>query len=97
VTSPRSVEVTWNLFPSSNLNVAGYLIRYGTIAFNTDGGEVLVPGRNTTSVNLTNLEEDTSYLIAVQYISSDGVIHTMNRVSTSVITWTDGKKYVLVQ
>ena len=95
MTSPRSVEVTWNLFPSTN--VTGYLISYTTTASYTIGGNVTVTGRNTTSVNLTNLEENTPYTITVQSDSSDGLNFTKDAVSTSVKTWTDGKKYVLVQ
>ena len=91
VTSPHSVEVTWDQLPSAN--VTGYLISYTTtasyISISSRSGSVMVTGRSTTSVILTNLEEDTPYTITVQTVSSGTL--SGNSDVVSVTTWTDGK------
>ncbi|XP_065903762.1 protein sidekick-1-like [Dysidea avara] len=89
VTSPHSVEVTWDQLPSAN--VTGYLISYTTtasyISISSRSGSVMVTGRSTTSVILTNLEEDTPYTITVQTVSSGTL--SGNSDVVSVTTWTD--------
>jgi len=87
VTTPRSIEVTWDQFPSPV--ATGYLISYTTIASYTSGGSVMVTGRSTTSVTLTNLEENTPYTITVQTNSNSTLSVSSDPVS--VTTWTDGK------
>ena len=87
VTSPRSVEVMWDQFPSPA--VTGYLISYTTIVSYTSGGSVMVTGRSTTSVTLTNLEENTPYNIIAQTISNGTLSVSSDPVS--VTTWTESK------
>jgi len=87
-----SVVVMWDQSPSTD--VTGYLISYSTDASYVNESDrirsVMVTGRSTTSVTLTNLEENTPYTITVQSDSSiDGVSVPSNVVS--VITLTDGK------
>ena len=87
MTAPHSIEVTWDQALSSD--ATGYLISYTTTASYTSGGSVMVTGRSTTSVTLTNLEENTPYTITVQTDSS-GTLSDNGDV-VSVTTWTDGK------
>jgi len=87
VTSPRSVKVTWD--ESTSVTATGYLISYTTTASYTSGGSMMVTGRGTTSVTLTNLEENTPYTITVQTDSSGTL--SGNSDVVSVTTWTDGK------
>ena len=87
MTSSRSIEVTWD--QSQSTATTGYLISYTTTASYTSGGSVMVNGRSTTSVTLTNLEENTHYTITVQTDSS-GTLSDNGDV-VSVTTWTDGK------
>ena len=87
VTSSRIVEVTWD--QSLEEDATGYLISYATTASYTSGGSMMVTGRDTTSVTLTNLEENTDYTITVQ-TNSSGTL-SGNSVSVSVATWTDSK------
>ena len=87
MTTPRSVEVTWDRSPSTD--ATGYLISYTTTASYTRGGSAMVTGRSTTSVILTDLEENTPYTITVQTDSS-GTLSVSSDV-VSVTTWTDGK------
>ena len=86
VLTPHSVEVTWD--PSPSPGITSYLISYTTTASYTSGGSVSVDG-TTTSHTLTNLEEDTLYIITVQATNSSGVSANSNEVS--VTTYTDGK------
>ena len=86
--TPRSVEVTWD--QSSSSNVTGYLISYTTTASYTSDGSVTVNGGSTTSGTLTNLEENTVYIITVQATTSDSVM-SGNSNEVSVTTYTDGK------
>jgi len=85
VLTPRSVEVTW--YPLSD-DFTGYLISYTTNASYTSGGNVTVNGGNTTSIILTNLEENTLYTITVQAISNDRLNN--NTIEASATTYTDG-------
>ena len=87
VTSSQSVDVTWDQSPSVDAN--GYLISYTTVASYTSGGSVMVTGHSTTSVTLTNLEENTPYTITVQTDRSGTFSGSSDPVS--VTTWTDGK------
>ena len=86
VSTPRSVEVTWD--PSPSPGITSYLISYTTNASNTSGGSMSVDG-TTTSHTLTNLEEGTFYTITVQATNSSGTSANSNEVS--VTTYTDGK------
>ena len=85
VLTPRNVEVTWTM--SSSPDVTGYIISYTTTASYTSGGNMMVSG-STTSHNLTNLEEATTYNITVQATSNSG---NANSDPVSVTTYTDGK------
>ena len=85
--TPRSVEVTWDPSPSSD--VTGYLISYTTTASYTSSGSVTVIGHSTTSVNIDNLEEDTLYTITVQATTDDD--DRSVGVTVEVTTYTDGK------
>ena len=87
VIKPRSIMVAWDQ-PSSTI-ITGYLISYSTTALYTSGGNVMVTGRSTTTVTLTNLEEKTPYTITLQ-IDSNGVLSPPSDV-VSVTTLTDGK------
>ena len=80
--------MTWE--PSSSSDVTGYLISYTTTASYTSGGNVTVNGGSTTSVTLTNLEEDTLYTITVQATTNDNRT-SANSNEVSVRTYTDGK------
>ena len=86
-----SVVVMWDQSPSTD--VTGYLISYSTDASYISESDrmrsVMVTGRSTTSVTLTNLEENTPYTITVQSDSSDGLSAASDVVS--VTTLTDGK------
>ena len=72
VVTSRSIQITWELSSSSD-GVTGYLISYTTTASYTSGGivHVMVHGGSTTSDTLTNLEEDTLYIITVQATTSN--------------------------
>ena len=86
-----SVVVMWEQSPSTD--VTGYLISYSTDASYISESErmrsVEVGVRSTTSVTLTDLEENTPYTITVQSESSDGLSAPSDVVS--VTTLTDGK------
>ena len=75
VLTPRSVVVTWEPPPSSN--IISYLISYTTTALYTSGGSMSVDG-TTTSHTLTNLEEGTLYNITVQATNSSGTSANSN-------------------
>jgi len=87
----RNVEVTWDQSPL--IDATGYLISYTTTASYTSGGSVIVTGRSTTGVILTNLEENTLYTITVQTDRS-GILSVPSDV-VSVTTWTDGKGQIM--
>ena len=86
-----SVVVMWDQSPSTD--VTGYLISYFTDASYISDSDrmrsVMVSGRSTTSVTLTNLEENTPYTITVQSNSSDELSASSEVIS--VTTLTDGK------
>ena len=84
----RSIDVTWNAFPTTS-NIIGYFILYSTTASYTTGGNVTVNGVSISSYILTNLEEYTSYTITVQTISINGTSDESNEVL--VTTYTDSK------
>ena len=90
VLTPRSVEVTWNAFPTSS-GIIGYLISYNTTASYTSGGDVTVNGMSTSRYILTNLEEYTSYTITVQTISNNGT--SDESIEVLVTTYTASKWY----
>ena len=86
-----SVVVMWDQSPSTD--VTGYLISYSTDASYISESDrmrsVMVTDRSTTSVALTNLEENTPYTITAESISSDELSAPSDVVS--VTTLTDGK------
>ena len=88
VLTPRSVEVTWTV--SSSSDVTGYIISYTTTASYTSGGSVMVNQRTTTRGTLNNLEEGTTYTIAVQATTSDNRM-SVNSNAVSVTTTSIGK------
>ena len=85
----RSIQITWEPSPSTDITVTGYLILYFTNASHADGGNVSVNGVDNRSHNLTNLEEDTFYAITMQTTSDDGMSANSNEVL--VRTYADGK------
>ena len=87
ILSPRSIKVMWNL--SSLFGITGYIISYTTNASYANGGSVTVNGGGTTSYILTNLEEDTHYVITVQATSNNIISPSSNKVS--VTTSADSK------
>ena len=78
---------------SLSTDVTGYLISYSTDASYISESDrirsAMVAGSSTTSVILTNLEENTPYSITVQSDSSDGLSAPSDVVS--VTTLTDGE------
>jgi len=86
-----SVVVMWE--QSLSTDVTGYLILYSTDASYISQSDrmrsVIVNGHSTTSVTLTDLEENTLYTITVQSDSSDGL--SAPSVVVSVTTLTNGK------
>ena len=87
VTAPHSVVVTWN--QSRTSGTTGYLVVYQTTTSYASAGRLMVTGRSTTSVNLSDLEENTPYNITVQSNSS-GILSAPSDV-VSVKTLSDGK------
>ena len=85
------VVVMWDQSPSTD--VTGYFISYSTNASYISEIDrmrsVMVTGRSTTSVTLTNLEENTPYNITVQSDSSGGLGAPSYVVSVTALT--DGK------
>ena len=79
----HSVEVTWD----QSSDVTSYLISYTTTASSTS---VTVNDGSTTSYTLTNLEQNTQYIITVQAKSSDNKLSIKNN-EISVTTYVDGK------
>ena len=88
VVTSRSIQITWE--PSLSSDVTGYLISYTTTALYTSGGNVTENGSSTASGTLTNLKEDTLYIITVQATTSDNRMGA-NSNEVSVRTYTDGK------
>ena len=88
VLSPHSVEITWELSPSSD--VIGYIISFTTNVSYTSGGNVTV-NADSTSHTLTNLEEGTSYTISVQATGNRGMSAINDDVSATIVTYSDGK------
>jgi len=83
-----SVVVMWDQSPSSD--VTDYLVSYSTDASYISESDrmksVMVGGQGTTSVTLTNLEENTPYTITVQADSSDGLSASSNELSITTLT-----------
>jgi len=79
-----SVVVMWDQSPSTD--AIGYLVSYTSMASNTSGGNVIVTGRSTTSVTLTDLEANTPYTITVQTDSSEGLSLPSDAVSVTTLT-----------
>ena len=68
LTAPHSVDVSWDQLPG----VTGYLISCTTTASYAGSKNVIVKGGTTTSHTLTDVVENTPYVITVQGISKDG-------------------------
>ena len=81
----RSVTITWKP-PSSSNEVINYSISYTTEARYASGGTMRVTG---TKAIITNLEEDTEYIITV-YVIIDGKISS-NYPKATIRTHSDGK------
>ena len=95
VLGPRSIQITWEP-PLSNDDddVTGYLISYTPAATYASNGNVTV-NSDTTTLTLTNLEENTRYTITVQATTSDSRMSGItDEVSESVKTYTDGRQYI---
>ena len=69
----------WN--PSPLLGITGYIISYTTNTSYTSGGSVRINGSGTTSYILTNLEENTHYIITVQATSNSSISPASNKIS----------------
>ena len=70
MSTPNSVEVTWDQSP--NHDVTGYLVSCSSTASYAGNKNVIVNGGDTTSYNITDLVENTPYVITVQGLTSDG-------------------------
>ena len=81
----RSVTITWKPLSSSH-EVINYYISYTTEARFASGGSMSVKG---TKAIITNLEEDTEYIITV-YVIIDGKI-SANYPKATIRTHSDGK------
>ena len=68
VLTPNSVEVTWDQSP----DVTGYVISCTTTALYAGGKNVIVSDGDTTNHTLTDMVENTPYVVTVQAISKDG-------------------------
>ena len=84
--TPNSVEVTWD----QSSGVAGYLISCTSPASYAGGKNVMVNGGDTTSHTLTNLVENTPYVITVQSLDGDGRKSDCS-TEVSIITQKAGK------
>ena len=86
-----SIEVTWD--QSSSPSVTDYLVSYTTTASYTSSGNVTVNG-SSNSATLTDLEENTLYIITVQAAVGDSNHNTIvnaNSNEVSVTTYTASK------
>jgi len=83
-----SVVVMCDQSPSSD--VTGYRVSYSTdasyISESNRMNSETVNGRDTTSVTLTNLEENTRYTITVQADGSDGLSAPSDELSLTTLT-----------
>ena len=70
MSTPNSVEVTWDQSP--NHDVTGYLVSCSSTASYAGNKNVIVNGGDTTSYTITDLVENTPYVITVQGLTSDG-------------------------
>ena len=86
VLTPNNVEVTWDQSP----DVTGYLVSCTSTATYAGAKNVIVNGSDTTSQILTNLVENTPYVITVQGLTKDGV-NSDHSPDLSVITNKAGK------
>ena len=68
--TPNNVVVTWDQSP--DYDVIGYLISCTSLASYAGNKNVIVNGGDTTSQILTNLAENTPYVITVQGLTKDG-------------------------
>ena len=83
--TPNSIEVTWDQSPDHD--VIGYLISCTSPASYAGNKNVIVNGGDTTSQTLTNLAENTSYVIIVQgLIKDDRKSPCSNKVSLKTST-----------
>ena len=68
--TPNNVVVTWDQSP--DYDVIGYSISCTSPASYAGNKNVIVNGDDTTSQILTNLAENTPYVITVQGLTKDG-------------------------
>ena len=68
VLTPNSVEVTWEQLP----DVSDYLVSCTSPASYAGNKSMMVNGSGTTSYTLTDLVENTAYVITVQGLTKDG-------------------------
>ena len=66
--TPTSIEVTWD----QSSDVTGYLISCTSPASYAGNKNVIVNGGDTTRQNLTNLVENTPYVITIHGLAKDG-------------------------
>ena len=85
VLTPNSVEVTWD----QSLEVTGYFISCISTASYAGGKNAVVNG-GTTSHILTDMVENTPYVITVRGLTDDGS-RSIHSEEVSVITYTAGK------
>ena len=88
VLTPNHVEVTWDQSPDHA--VTGYLISCTSTASYAGAKNVILNGSDTTSHTLTNLVENTPYVITVQGLTKDGV-NSDHSPDLSIITNKAGK------
>ena len=78
----HSIEVKWD--QSSSSHVSGYLISYNVTGSHSSSDRVSVNGGSTTSHTLTNMKENTSYIVTVQATTSDSrTSHNSDEVSVT--------------
>ena len=84
----HSIEVKWD--QSSSSDVTGYIISYNATDSHSSSDRMSVNGGSATSHTLTNMKENTSYIVTVQATTSD---NRMSADSNEVLvrTYTDGK------
>ena len=85
----QSATFTWDASLSSQ--VTSYLISYTTTAEYTNGGSITV-SNHSTSCTITNLEENTEYVVTVQAMIND----IGSFANPKVTIFTNGKLFIVV-
>ena len=86
VLTPYSVKVTWDQLS----DVTGYLISYTNYASNDS---ITVNDGSTASYILTNLIQNTHYIITVQATTGGNKMNVKSN-KVSITTYVDGKRYI---